>query len=127
MANKVRGEDIITLGGVDYRLRPSHEAINAIEDDTGESLIDLVLRGQRMALPRRHMAIIATHLIRAGATRDVDKRVSVTRIGELIAEESIRDTQLPITAVLSSAASGGRTASGEVKAAVANDASTIAA
>jgi hypothetical protein len=99
-------------------LRPSHEALALIEDETGESLIDLVLKGSRLAISRRHIAVITTHLIRAGATKDIDKRVSVQRIGELLAEESLRDTQLPITAVLSSAASGGRTASGELKAAM---------
>jgi hypothetical protein len=65
-ANKQRGEGELVLAGKAYRLRPSHDALEAIEDETGKSLIALV----RMAtgeLTLRQVGIVGAELIRAGA------------------------------------------------------------
>lgn len=117
-ANKARGEFQLTLGGKTYRLRPSHEAIVAIEEETRPLLV-LVRLANAGDLGNKQMGIIAAELIRAGA----DEKDTLTRavhsepIGRLIYEEGVGRVLPILTLCLLEAATGGRLASGEAKAA----------
>lgn len=117
LANPTRGEHELLLAGVRYRLRPSHQALVAIEQKTQHSLIELVRLGNGHALPIQHVGIVAAELIRAGAEDQATRAVHEDRIGELVFEEGILGVVAKITLCLIDAASGGRTASGEAKAA----------
>jgi hypothetical protein len=65
-ANEVRGELSLKLAdGVEYVLRPSHEAIVAFEAETGRGLFDLSRSADTGMLTSSEAAIIATHCIRA--------------------------------------------------------------
>lgn len=114
-----RGEHELTLAGVTYRLRPSHEALRAIEKATERSTLALVRLGNAADLSIEQLGTIAAALIRAGATEELTKRVSAERIGEMIFEEGLPHATSRLTLCLLDAATGGRDASGEAKAAAA--------
>jgi hypothetical protein len=121
-ANPERGEDELVLAGKKYRLRPSHAALLAIENGTGRSVIELVRSGNAGGLRLAELGMIAAELIRAGAAEDdgMTRGVADDRISELILEEGLAPATSVLTLCLLSAATGGRTASGELKAAPAD-------
>lgn len=114
-----RGEHEITLASVTYLLRPSHAALRTIENKLGCSQLKLIQRGNSHDLLVDDLGVIAAELIKAGATDDLTRRVSAERIGELIQEEGLLPIVARLTLCLLDAATGGRTASGEAKAATA--------
>lgn len=114
-ANAERGEHSLRIGGKSYRLRPSYAAIKAAEEKTGQSLLALIRKGQFGDIPLEKLGAIAAEFIRAGAEDDLTKGVNGERIAELIYEEGVPHVMARITVVLLDAASGGRTASGELK------------
>lgn len=114
-----RGEHALTLAGVTYRLRPSHEALVAIEERTERSVLALVRLGNAADLRLTQLGVIAAELIRAGAEDEATRHVDAERIGELIQETGIPGVTSRLTLCLLDAATGGRTASGEAKAAAA--------
>jgi hypothetical protein len=118
-ANKERGEDELVLADKAYRLRPSHTALSTIEGTTGKSLIELVRAGNAGAMKLSELGVIGGELIRAGAAEDdsMTRSVSDERISEMILEEGLAPATSILTLILLSAATGGRTVSGEVKAA----------
>jgi hypothetical protein len=115
-ANPERGEDELVLAGTPYRLRPSRQAIRAIESKTGLPLLTLVRSGNVGELTTDQLGEIACQLIRAGAEDELTRRVDAGKLADMIYEDGIVGTMLRVTAVLAGAASGGRTASGERKA-----------
>jgi hypothetical protein len=115
-ANALRGEHMLTLGGVEYLLRPSHEAITIIEQKTGGALLQLARDASIGTMPNNEMAIVATALIRAGASDAMTKNVGEKRIGELIFEEGTTKVTSRLALVLADASQGGRTAEGKAKA-----------
>lgn len=121
-ANPERGEHEITLAGVTYRLRPSHSAIVAIERETGQSIMDLFRAGNTGSLSLDQLGVISATLIRAGADAGdtLTAQVDDVRISELIFEEGVHRAMGRVTLCLIDAASGGRAASGEAKAAAAD-------
>lgn len=120
-ANPHRGEHVLTLGGEAYLLRPSFGAITAIEQATESSLLDLVRLGDVGHLTFDQLGVIAAELIRAGADEgSMNRRVSSERLAEMIYEEGVTEANARLTLCLVDAASGGRTASGEAKAADVN-------
>ena len=114
-----RGEHEITLAGVKYLLRPSHAALRTIEKKLGCSQLKLIQRGNSHDLLVDELGVIAAELIKAGATDELTQRVSAERIAELIQEEGLLPIVARLTLCLLDAATGGRTASGEAKAATA--------
>ncbi|WP_230630699.1 gene transfer agent family protein [Sphingomonas sp. Leaf37] len=118
-ANAERGEHELTLAGTLYRLRPSHSALKAIEKKTERATLSLVRLGNTGDLTLGQMGIIAAELIRAGADRDdrFTRNISAERIEELIFEEGLPHATSRLTLCLLDAATGGRDASGDVKAA----------
>ena len=115
-ANGARGEHALELSGRSYRLRPSFEAAQAIEVETGRALIELLRDANTMALSYADLGTICAEYIRAGAEDDLTRRISAERIAELIYEEGTARVIPVVTLVLVDAISGGRTASGEAKA-----------
>lgn len=118
-ANPDRGELELELEGRTYRLRPSHAAIAHIERRTERSLLRLLQLGNGCDLSIEQLAIIATEFIRAGAEDEMLRRVDTARIGELIFEEGVPVVTARLTLCLLEAATGGRTVTGEAKAATA--------
>lgn len=118
-ANAARGEHELKLQGVTYRLRPSREALKAIEARTRTPVLKLSLLGDAADLTIEQLGVIAEELIRAGAEDEATRHVSAARLEELIIEESMARVTGRLTYCLSDACTGGRTAEGNAKAATA--------
>jgi hypothetical protein len=125
-ANRERGEHDLALPGKTYRLRPSHSALKAIERETGCSVLALVRLGNVGELSLEQLGIIGAELIRAGADEkdSLTQGVDAERVEELIFENQGPDgvgglpyAQSVLTLCLLDAATGGRTVSGEARAA----------
>ena len=116
-ANAARGEHSLTLAGKTYRLRPTFAATAAIEDELGQSALELLRRANGGALSYGELGAIVAEYVRAGAAEDdrMTKMVSAEGIAEKIYEEGVPPVLVVVTLVLADAVSGGRTASGEVK------------
>jgi hypothetical protein len=120
-ANADRGEHELVLAGKAYLLRPSHSALVAIEKLTERTTLALVRLGNAGEISLQQLGVIAAQLIRAGAAKDdeMTRRVDPERLSELILEEGLPHAMSRLTLCLLDAATGGRTSSGEAKAAVA--------
>lgn len=116
-ANPDRGEHELTLAKITYRLRPSHGALRAIERKTERSTLALIRLGNTGELSIEQLGVVGAELIRAGATDEMTRAVDAERIGELIFEEGLPKATARLTMCLLDAATGGRDASGEAKAA----------
>ena len=121
-ASEERGEMALILEGVEYVLRPSHEAIEAVEKLTGRGLLELTREAVHGKLTISETAQIATEFIRAfGRATESPAVVGVKapRIRELMgeAEGGFQSAMAIVAGVLSLASTGGYTASGELKAA----------
>ncbi|MBB4152902.1 hypothetical protein GGQ80_000790 [Sphingomonas jinjuensis] len=114
-----RGEHDLELAGVTYRLRPSRAALRTIEKKTGATTLALIQAGNVGGLTLEQLGIIGAELIRAGAGDELTRSVNADRIEELIFEEGLSGAHAALTLCLMDAATGGRTASGEAKAAAA--------
>ncbi|WP_422058613.1 GTA-gp10 family protein [Sphingomonas sp.] len=116
-ANAARGEHELKLGKTCYVLRPSYAAISAAEAKTGHSLMALLRLADASDLSLAHLGVVVAELIRAGAGKgdDLTAGVNAERIAELIFEEGMPHVMARVTICLLDAASGGRTATGEMK------------
>ncbi len=117
--NPERGEVEIVLEGTTFGLRPTYEAIVAIEKATDRTLVDLARDANVTHLPLAVCAIIVTELIRAWGKAKGDvmaQGVQVERIGHLLMDEGMPTVQVRLALVLVLAATGGYTPSGEMKA-----------
>jgi hypothetical protein len=86
-ANKTRGESGIVLDGVSYVLRPSFEALEAIEDETGKGLGRLLAEATRGDLTVKATATVITECIRAQGRATGDDgmaKVNTDKIGKLM-------------------------------------------
>lgn len=130
-ANELRGEIDLVLEGQSYVLRPSHQAIIAMEKKTGRSLIELASLAEQSMLDQVTQAIVTTELIRAwgrsiqideyasGAERAVAtaaKAANVETIGDLLYSVGVLSVQPRIAIVLGLALTGGCLPSGEMRA-----------
>lgn len=87
-ANPDRGEVDIELGGKLYPMRPSWQAINAIEAQ-GRTLAQVARDAQSEGLTVRFMAFCITECIRAAGVDRNDpmlRGVTIDKINELVAE-----------------------------------------
>jgi len=116
VGNKTRGEDDLVLDGATYLLRPGHTALKLIEQQTGHGVLALVQLANMGELTIEMLGIIAAEMIRAGAKDEATRHVSAERIEELIMEAGIPHAAAKLVVLLTDAATGGRTASGERKA-----------
>lgn len=130
-ANALRGEIDLELEGQSYVLRPSYQAIIAMEKKTGRSLIELASLAEQSMLDQGTQAIVTTELIRAwGRSIQIDeyasgaekavataaKAANVETIGELLFSVGVLSVQPRIAIVLGLALTGGCLPSGEMKA-----------
>lgn len=131
-ANAQRGEVTLSLDGKDYVLRPSFEAILEIETETGKGLIAIVRDALQQRLTIAETGTITAALMRAWG-REVDdlgaKNASGEKVARLIFEcdNGAAAVQAALAQLLTIAAGGGVTASGEVKAATKTKATRAAA
>jgi hypothetical protein len=119
----LRGQVTLPLEGQDYVLRPSYEAISAIEKALGKSHEELAHAAVRYQLSYSDLAIICTEMMRAYGKAKPDDPLVTTyrgvkpeRLEVLIYETGKAKVTTRIAVVLAGALSGGYTASGEVKA-----------
>jgi len=118
-----RGQISVPLAGQDYVLRPSHEAIMAIERQT-RPLYQLATAAEGGSLTLEEQAICVVEMMKAyGAANPEDalasdyKGANAKKVGALIHEAGSFRICARLYIVLSGALYGGYTASGEVKAA----------
>ena len=121
MAVETRGEVSLKLQGEEYTLRPSYEAIDAFEQQTGKGLIELGRAALEGRLTTREAAIIATECIKAWgrATENLAaSHFNAKKVGEemMDAEDGVAGAMHAVATVLAFAATGGYTKTGEVKA-----------
>lgn len=109
--NWLRGEVSIELEGETYILRPSYEAITAIEEITGRSLLQLMEAADSGALPLKQAAVIVTEFIKAWGREQGDKphfeKFTARRVGELLYDEGMLKVNPRVALVLLNALTGG--------------------
>ena len=119
------GEITVTLDA-EYTLRPSYAAIAAIEDATGESIIQLANAAATGRLKLKESAIITTELLKAWGREAVEgsdpnqraaARFGVDGVARQIYEAGQPGINARLALVLIAAATGGYTAAGKAKAA----------
>lgn len=119
-----RGEVTVMLDGAEHVMRPSYEAIEAIEEKTNTGITALLHSLADGTMKKRTLAIIVTELVRAwgraaGKNPDPIQRdaagANPSRVGELIYEAGQTAIMNRCAIVLLGALNGGVTASGEWK------------
>lgn len=115
-----RGELSLMLDGADMGLRPSYEAIQAIETTLGRGLVDLARDGIAGKLSLSETAQIATECIRAWGREVEDKGAAganSVRVAKLILDSDggLYGAQKTVSAMLSLAVTGGYNSAGEMK------------
>jgi hypothetical protein len=117
-ANSERGEVSITLEGVEYVLRPAYEALTAIEEQTGQPLLNLAAAADGNELSINHTAIVVTECIKAWGRENGKpqyEQFNAKRIGKLLYDEGLLKAQPRVALVLWAALTGGHKP-GEAKA-----------
>ncbi len=117
-ANPARGEHTLTLAGTTYVMRPTYDAIVAIEDALDLTALELARAGAEGRLGCNVLGVIVAELVRAGAAPDdrLTANVTADALARLIYEEGRAKVGTVITVVLSGAVMGGHKATGEPKA-----------
>lgn len=115
-----RGRIQVNLGGADYALRPSWQAIEAIEHQLGRSLIELSGQAVNGSLKIGDQAVIVTEMMKAEGRAEASAGPSYLgakpeRIAELIYEASAPAITARLAVLLIGAVTGGYTAAGELK------------
>lgn len=109
-ANPIRGEVSVQMEGEDYVLRPTYDAITAVEEQTGRSIQQLALAADEGSLPLRHAAIVVTEFVKAWG-RENDKpyfaQFTVRRIAELLFAEGLLKVNPRVALALWQALTGG--------------------
>jgi hypothetical protein len=119
MVNELRGEAEIVLDGATFGMRPTYEAIVAVESATGASIATMAMAGANVRLPLGWVAIIVTEFVRAWGKANGNQtaaNLAVDRVGGLIMDSGIVAAQLTVAKIMNAAVTGEYTASGEVKA-----------
>lgn len=119
-ANETRGEIALDLSDKEYVLRPTYQAIQAIEAKTGKGLLALARDAAELTLS--DASTIATECIKAHGKHVGDElmaKYSADKIGQMMLETDggLAACLGRLSALLMVAATGGYTASGELKAA----------
>jgi hypothetical protein len=109
-ANRLRGEIEITLDGADYVLRPSYEAITAIEDQTGKALLELAVAADDGKMGLREMAVVVTECVRAYGRAEGRGDLAAwkaDRVAELIYDAGVIAARPRVSLLLAMALTGG--------------------
>lgn len=118
-ANAERGEIEIDIDGVPHVLRPSYEALLAIEKVTGRGLVELAIRADEGVMTMPEAAAVVTECIRAQgkATGDRDmQEYRLANVGEALIETGLLATIRRLQVLLLLAVNGGYTGKGERRA-----------
>lgn len=120
-ANETRGEISLELGGTEYTMRPTYEAIQAIEKKLGRGIVALARDCSTADITLSDAGLIAAECIRAHGRHVGDSMlsaVSADKLAEMIleAEDGAAGAMGRIAVLLGLAATGGYTAQGELKA-----------
>lgn len=115
-----RGEFALNLAGVTMGLRPSYEAIDAVEKALGRGVLDVTRDALAGRLSMGETAQVACECVRAWGRETNDKGAAgsnAVRIGQLIydSEGGLHGAQQTVAAMLSLVVTGGYSASGELK------------
>jgi hypothetical protein len=115
-----RGRILMPLGGVDYVLRPSWEAIDTIETTLGRSLLELAGDATGGRLRIAEMAVIVTEMMKAEGKADPQAGPSYSgakaaKVAELLYEQPTAQVTARLSVLLVGAVTGGYTAAGEPK------------
>lgn len=123
-----RGEVTIELEGVRYVMRPSYEAIEAIEEQTGHGIVALINLASQGEMTRRQCAIVVTECIKAWGKQQRASGgddpiangaagANTDKIARLIhaSEGGVVGAVQRVAIVLTAAACGGVTETGEMK------------
>lgn len=115
-----RGEFSLVLAGAEMGLRPSYEAIDAIEKALGRGAIDIARQAVAGRLTMGDAAQVVCECVRAWGRENDDKGAAgsnAVRIGQLMYDSpgGFHDALKTIAAMLSLVVTGGYTASGELK------------
>ena len=97
-----RGEITLTLDGEDYTLRPTFDAIRAIETGLGVNLLPLVMRMQNQDVGVRDAAVFVTACARAGG-----HEVSESEIGARLMGADLVAVWVSLLAMLTDVVTGG--------------------
>ncbi|WP_052730460.1 GTA-gp10 family protein [Sphingomonas sp. SRS2] len=123
-ANEIRGEQAILLDGITHVMRPSWAALQAIEDATGMSIVELGARAEMGRLRGLQIAVVVTECIKAdlrhhGKSREADAwDVNVVAAKLMEADGGLVAAIKQLPPFLRDAVTGRYTAKGEAKAAV---------
>ena len=118
VANPARGEMSLTMGGQDFILRPTHEAVLAIEEELDMSSSQIAMASRSMRLKMREVGVIIGALIRAGAAPgSLDAMVSDVRVAQLIHERGAFGFYPILAELFEEIVTGGRDIEGNVVAA----------
>lgn len=119
-----RGQLSVQLGGADYMLRPSNEAIMQCELETGLALFDLATLASNSRMTLQQMGIVTAAMMRAHGKANPEDPLktdylgaNADRLSMLIYEAGPTRVMGGLALILAGAISGGYTASGEAKAA----------
>jgi hypothetical protein len=118
-----RGEVTIDLDAR-YAMRPSFEAIEAIEEQTGKSVLALLVASERGNLLSKEVYVIVCEFIKAWAKERIASGENtpetrnaagsnVGRIGDLVYKSGLLNAQLRLRIVLGAAVTGGTIPTGE--------------
>ena len=115
-----RGEFGLTLAGVTMGLRPSYEAIDAVEKALGRGVLDVTRDALAGRLSMGETAQVACECIRAWGREAEDKGAAASnpvKVGQLIYDspDGLHGALQTIAAMLSLVVTGGYTSSGELK------------
>jgi hypothetical protein len=115
-----RGEFSLLLAGTSMGLRPSYEAIDAIEKTLGRGAVDITRQALAGKLSMGETAQVACECIRAWGREAEDKGAAASnpvKVGQLIYDspDGLHGALQTIAAMLSLVVTGGYTSSGELK------------
>lgn len=114
------GQLSVDLGGAEYILRPSRQAISNIEKGLNKGLAQIAVQCGSLALSVEELGLCVAEMMKAYAVFDpsapADYRgAKAERCADLIYENGPVDVARRVAIVLTGALTGGYTASGEAK------------
>lgn len=117
-ANEPREPVTLTLEGVPYILRPTYDAILAIEAATGKSAFQIARDAADTSLSVTDAGIVSTELIAVEGRASGDKAVASVgraRISQMVLSEGLIAAQMRLAIVMTGAVTGVYTATGDMK------------
>ena len=109
MTNKIRGEVAVALGGRDWTMRPTFQAICEIEGRTGKDILVVA----RECWDGRFCAVTVAAVVWAGLRAAHDDAPDFEAVGAMLVEQGITTFFEPVLAFLANALAGLSAGEGE--------------